>query len=165
MRSDTKAPFGAQRGERGPSHHESSRTPVESSRTNRRPVRLLLVEDEDAFRELLQAYLENEGFHVHSVRDAYDGVKWLELNVADVIITDLCMPKSDGMELLMALRKLRSNIPIIVMSGGVRGEMAGMLRAATLLGARRTLAKPFPLHQLTVAVKESLPAHRQVARA
>lgn len=160
MMLDTKPPFGNRRPDRDQPRPDSPRETQSPFAPGRRRPRLLLVEDEDAFSELLQAYLENEGFTVHGVKDGRAGAAWLGEHSADLIITDLCMPNTDGMEFLMELRKGRSKIPIIVMSGGVRGEMAGMLRAATLLGARRTLAKPFPLQQLATAVREALPANR-----
>lgn len=122
--------------------------------------RLLLVEDEEAFRELLQTLLVAEGFAVQAVPDGRRGVEWLQDHTVDLIITDLCMPESDGMELLMKLRQLRCAVPIVVMSGGVRGDMAGMLRAARLLGTRHTLAKPFPLQHLVTAVRETLRSPR-----
>lgn len=122
--------------------------------------RLLLVEDEEAFRDLLQAFLVAEGFAVQAVPDGRRGVEWLQHHAVDLILTDLCMPEADGMELLMKLRQLRCATPIVVMSGGVRGDMAGMLRAARLLGARRTLAKPFPLQHLLTAVRETLHSFR-----
>jgi DNA-binding response OmpR family regulator len=123
-------------------------------------ARILLVEDEDAFRELLQAFLVAEGFAVQAVPDGRRGVEWLQHHTVDLILTDLCMPEADGMELLMKLRQLRCATPIVVMSGGVRGDMAGMLRAARLLGAERTLAKPFPLQHLLTAVRETLRSPR-----
>jgi DNA-binding NtrC family response regulator len=120
------------------------------------PGRILLVEDEQPFRELLQAFLESQGYRVDAVRDGRCGARWLETNVADVIVTDLCMPEVDGMELLMTIRRVHPNIPVVVMSGGVGGQMIGMLRAAELLGARRTLEKPFSLQQLATAIRETL---------
>jgi sigma-B regulation protein RsbU (phosphoserine phosphatase) len=127
--------------------------------------RLLLVEDEEAFRELLQTFLVAEGFAVQAVPDGRRGVEWLQDHNVDLIITDLCMPEADGMELLMKLRQLRCAVPIVVMSGGVRGDMAGMLRAARLLGAQQTLAKPFPLQLLVTAVRETLRSPRRIPPA
>lgn len=126
-----------------------------SQTTLSRP-RILLVEDEAPFRDLVQAYLREQGFEVRPVQDGKCGARWLREHPVDVLITDLCMPNSDGIELLMGLRKLRSRIPIIVMSGGVGGDSDAMLRAATLLGARHTLAKPFALENLGAAVREAL---------
>ena len=118
--------------------------------------RLLLVEDEGAFRELLCAFLEAEGYGVYSVGDGGSALRWLKANPVDMVITDLCMPDSDGMELLMALRKIRSTGPIIVISGGVGAHVLSLLRAAVLLGARRTLAKPFSLQELAKVVRDVL---------
>ena len=134
---------------------EKSDLPATRACNRASPPRVLLVEDEQPFRELLQAYLESQGYHVHAVRDGRCGARWLESNSVDVVVTDLCMPEVDGMELLMTIRRLHARTPVVAMSGGVGGEMVGMLRAAELLGARRTLAKPFSLHQFATAVREA----------
>jgi sigma-B regulation protein RsbU (phosphoserine phosphatase) len=118
--------------------------------------RILLVEDEQPFRELLQAFLESQGYRVQAMTDGRSAARWLETNAVDVVVTDLCMPEVDGMELLMIIRHRDSRTPVIAMSGGVGGQMVGMLRAAGLLGARCTLEKPFSLHQLAAAVRETL---------
>ena len=120
--------------------------------------RILLVEDEQPFRELLQAFLESQGYDVQALRDGRCAAQWLETNTVDVVVTDLCMPEVDGMELLMTIRKMEFSTPVIAMSGGVSGQMVGMLRAAGLLGARHTLEKPFSLLQLATAVRETLAA-------
>lgn len=118
--------------------------------------RILLVEDERPFRELLEVFLAGEGYVVHAAADGRQAARWLATNTAELVVTDLCMPESDGMQLVMELRKTHGNVPIIVMSGGVQGQMAGMLRAAELMGARRTLSKPFPLQELSRAVADVL---------
>lgn len=115
-------------------------------------ARLLLVEDERPFRELLEAFLRSQGYSVETVTDGQSAVRTLQAQRFDLIITDLCMPRFDGMELLTYMRKSNCQLPIIAMSGGVGGEMAGMLRAAKLLGAKHTLTKPFPLADLAAAV-------------
>lgn len=120
------------------------------------PAKILLVEDERPFRELIAAFLKASGYLVQTVTDGREASRWLAANPADLVLTDLCMPESDGMELLMQMRKAHPHVPIIVMSGGVGGEMAGMLRTAELLGARRTLEKPFALKDLTEAVQSVL---------
>ncbi len=133
------------------------RRPVE---TKAAPAALvvLLVEDEAAFRELLESVLSAAGHTVHAAADGRAALRLLEQHRVDVIVTDLCMPGTDGMEFLMALRATRSRVPVIAMSGGVGSNMAGMLRTAELLGARRTLAKPFALPSLLEAVHAVLVA-------
>jgi DNA-binding response OmpR family regulator len=117
---------------------------------------VLVVDDERPIRDLLRDFLEKHEFKVHSVQDGCEAIAWLQDNDVDVIVTDLCMPATDGMELLIALRKNKTTTPIIVISGGVAGTMSSMLRAAQLLGARHALEKPFPLQHLVDAIREAL---------
>lgn len=136
--------------------HPSANDPAKSVDAAGQPAgaaRLLLVEDERPFRELLESFLRSRGYSVETVTDGQSAVRSLQAQRFDLIITDLCMPRFDGMELLTHMRKSNCHVPIIAMSGGVGGEMAGMLRAATLLGARHTLTKPFPLADLAAAVQ------------
>ena len=141
----------------GPDSRVSSGSITEAESRGRASLpRVLLVEDEQPFRELLQAFLEGQGYQVQAVRDGRCGARWLESNPVDVVVTDLCMPEVDGMQLLMSIRRLHPQMPVVAMSGGVGGEMVGMLRAAKLLGARGTLEKPFSLHQFATVVREAL---------
>ena len=118
--------------------------------------RILLVEDEAGFQEFLSVFLESLGYAVDAIPDGRSAIDRLRTHHFDVIITDLCMPGFDGMELLARLKQRQCSVPIIAMSGGVSGEMAVMLRAAELLGARRTLAKPFALADLNAALRSVL---------
>ena len=122
---------------------------------------ILLAEDETAFRELLVSVLSAAGHTVHAAADGRGALRLLKQHRVDLIVSDLCMPGTDGMEFLMALRAMRSGVPVIAMSGGVGSRMAGMLHTAELLGARRTLAKPFALPLLLAAVRELLAAGRR----
>ena len=133
------------------------RLPGESAAARPQPV-VLLADDEEPFRELLTSVLHSIGCHVHVAADRRAALRLLARERVDLVITDLCMPGTDGMEFLTALRTARNRVPVIVMSGGVGSNMAGMLRAAELLGARRTLAKTFPLPDFVRAVRENLPA-------
>jgi DNA-binding response OmpR family regulator len=66
------------------------------------------------------------------------------------------MPHSDGIETLVQLRALQAGLPVIVISGGDQTHTLGLLGDAKLLGAVRTLAKPFSLSELTAAVNHAL---------
>lgn len=117
---------------------------------------VLVVDDEPSFRDLLTTLFAGAGYVVHAVADGRAALGVLAAHRVDIVVTDLCMPGIDGMELLMQLRGLRSHVPIIAISGGASGHRAGLLRAARLLGARRTLAKPFHLQELAEIVRETL---------
>jgi DNA-binding response OmpR family regulator len=76
---------------------------------------------------------------------------WREHGAAAVIL-DIHMPRADGIETLVQLRALAPDLPVIVISGGDQTRALGLLGDARLLGATRTLAKPFSLSELTAAV-------------
>lgn len=111
-------------------------------------ARILLVEDEPGLRELLEDYLGYRGYAVHAVADGRTAARWLAAHPVDIVVTDLCMPGTDGVELLLELKRQRRSVSVIAMSGGFDGDPEKLLRVAKLLGARRTLPKPFSLDQL-----------------
>jgi len=121
-------------------------------------ARILIIDDEAALRDVLARLFEREG---HEVCTAGDGVQGLQLwreQGAAVVILDIHMPRSDGIETLVQLRALAPALPVIVISGGDQTRALGLLGDARLLGATRTLAKPFPLSELTAAVNGLLGA-------
>lgn len=131
--------------------------PVEiRSEVTKSKRRILLVEDEGAFRNLLATFLRALGYAVDNAAEGQSAVRALETTRFDLIITDLCMPRYDGLELLTFLRKTQSDVPVIAMSGGSTSHKAGLLRAAELLGARVTLHKPFGLGEFEAAVAKVL---------
>lgn len=116
----------------------------------------MVVEDEPALRGLIEGALTDAGYAVRTAEHGGVALSSLSQEEVDLIVTDLCMPHVDGMELMMELRRNRSPTPVIVISGGVMGTADDMLRAARLLGACRTIEKPFSMQKLVVAVREVL---------
>ncbi|MDQ6966841.1 MAG: response regulator [Mariprofundaceae bacterium] len=84
-----------------------------------RKLRILLAEDDPVIREVFHEFLENMG---HQVTLAADGSQAIELfnrltSQLDILITDICMPHVNGLELIQHVRRQRSTLPIIAMSG------------------------------------------------
>jgi DNA-binding response OmpR family regulator len=118
--------------------------------------RILIIDDEAALRDVLARLLEREGHEVFTAGDGVDGLRlWREHGAAAVIL-DIHMPRSDGIETLVQLRAVAPELPVIVISGGDQTRALGLLSDARLLGATRTLAKPFSLSELTAAVNGAL---------
>lgn len=116
---------------------------------------ILLIEDEVLHRRVIVTALNHAG---HSVREAKDGrnaMQYWEGEVPDLVITDIFMPESDGLETIMALRRVNVVTPIIAISGH-SGDSGHYLRVAQSLGAQRTLAKPFSVDELLGAVSDTL---------
>jgi CheY-like chemotaxis protein len=117
---------------------------------------ILLLEDNDIFREVLTEALTRAG---HAVRADTDGRRVNELlheHPADLLITDLSMPNRDGVETILALRRSHPQLPIIAMSGDTSSHAALYLSIAAKLGVARTLQKPFAAATLLTAVDEVL---------
>jgi YesN/AraC family two-component response regulator len=96
----------------------------------------------------------------HQVTIACDGVEALRLVRQvnpDLIITDILMPRKDGIETIMALNETGSAIPIIAVSGGRRFISPEFnLASAALIGVKATLSKPFARAELREAIARAL---------
>jgi DNA-binding response OmpR family regulator len=121
-------------------------------------ARILIIDDEAALRDILCRLLEREGHDVLTAGDGVDGLRLWREHGAAMVILDIHMPRSDGIETLVQLRALAPTLPVIVISGGDQTRALGLLGDARLLGATRTLAKPFSLSELTAAVNYALGA-------
>lgn len=118
---------------------------------------ILLVDDDPLLRETVAAALKTAG---HEVMEARDGVKALQQfsrRRPDLIITDIFMPERDGLETIIAVRKLQPAIPVIAMSGH-SDDSSLYLHVAHKLGAQHILAKPFTLDELLGKTRDVLAA-------
>lgn len=116
---------------------------------------ILLIEDDEALRNVLAMNLRDAG---HTVREADDGRAGLKLfaqEPADVVVSDLIMPEQEGIETITTLRKNHAKLPIIAISGGFTNA-PHYLKAAAKLGANRVMAKPFTTADLISAIAEVL---------
>ena len=109
---------------------------------------ILLIDDDEPLRRALRIFLEKSGYDVAEADDGLDGLKMFEALPADLVITDLMMPEMDGLEMILALRKLSPSVPIVAVSGGWRGDSENYLRMARRFGAVKVFDKPFEFHVL-----------------
>ena len=120
---------------------------------------ILIVDDEDQIRLLVSQTLERAGYHVTEARDGKEALRLYRLAPADLVIMDILMPDQDGLETTVALRQEFPDVKIIVMTGG--SDMIGILNyldVATMLGAHRTLQKPFEMKTLLETIQAELQA-------
>lgn len=114
---------------------------------------LLIVDDEQSYRQLLSLVFEGDG---HTIRTAMNGRQALELlqdESADIIISDVRMPDMNGIELLRNARELYPDIGMVLMTAFASVEDA---REAFKLGADDFIQKPFDVEELKVIVKKTL---------
>ena len=82
-----------------------------------------------------------------------EALQRVALTPYDLVITDILMPEQDGLEVIKELRRAFPTVKIIAISGGGLFDKASALKCATLLGAHRTLAKPFGPEELLGAMR------------
>ncbi|ANS51818.1 DeoR family transcriptional regulator [Bacillus thuringiensis] len=115
-------------------------------------AKILIVDDDKAIRNLIAAYLGNEGMEIHKVEDAITALKLLEEKEFDLILLDIMMPNMDGIEACMEIRGKR-NIPIIMLSA--KSEDIDKIQGLAS-GADDYLSKPFNPLELIARVKSQL---------
>ncbi|WHZ27502.1 MAG: Response regulator [Nitrospira sp.] len=118
---------------------------------------VLVVDDQDQVRQLIRDTLEQAGYEVAEARDGKEGLDRYRARSTDLVIMDILMPDQDGLEAIMAFRREFPDTRVIAMTGG--SDATGILNfldVAKMLGARRTLQKPFELKVLLDTVAAEL---------
>src|ERR1051325_11282567 len=113
--------------------------------------RILVVEDEEKLRRVIELQLAGSGFDVDKAAAAEEALKIVDR--ADLVLTDLKLPKMDGLEFLSLIRRQNSQTPVIMMTAFGSVETAvGAMKA----GATDFLVKPFSLDHLMQVVHKAL---------
>lgn len=122
-------------------------------------ARILVIDDDELFREFLERALADAGFEVISAADGDEGLRLFTEMPLDLILCDVLMPNKDGLETIRAIRSISTRLPIISMTGGVLADTEdGLddLRMSMAFGATRTIGKPFRANKLLKLVRECL---------
>ncbi len=118
------------------------------------PARILVIDDDDAIRRLIVKYLEKNGLETYEAADGLEGIKIFRKTKPDLLLCDMRMPDTDGIEVLKVVKNESPLTPIIMISGaGLIDDVVEALR----LGAWDFLIKPFSnISILKHAVNNSL---------
>ena len=127
-------------------------------------TKVIVIDDEEDIRIVLKEIFLREGFEVEVASDGNEGMNLLREHGADLVVTDIIMPGSDGVETAYDIRMEFPKTKIIVMSGGGNAASLGYeataitttayLASAAAIGADLTLTKPFDREELVRAAKE-----------
>ena len=119
-------------------------------------ARILVIDDQDSIRRVVRRALEQDGHEVFDASDGEVGMEILESQSFDVVITDIFMPGQDGIVTLRQVRKRFPKVKVIVISGGDSTGMMDLREDAELLGAVKSLQKPFNAREIMDVVKSVL---------
>ncbi len=116
------------------------------------PTEILLVDDEKAFVEVMTERLKRRGFHVRAAFGGEEALRKLEEKDSDVVILDVRMPEMDGLETLRAIKKVRPETEVILLTGhaSVEAALDGMKH-----GANDYLIKPADFDQLLEKIRNA----------
>jgi DNA-binding NtrC family response regulator len=117
--------------------------------------RILVIEDEASIRRVLKKIIseENETYHVEEAEDGLLGLEMIKNNDYDLILCDIKMPKMDGVEVLEKVKKIKPEIPIVMISG--HGDLDTAVNTMRL-GAFDYISKPPDLNRLLNTVRNAL---------
>ncbi len=119
--------------------------------------RILIVEDNIGMRNVLEKTLRMKGYDVFSVGTGENAVRLFTSDIFDLVITDLRLPKMDGLEVLKKIKKLSSTTVVIIMTA--YGTIENAIEAMKL-GAYDYILKPFSLEEIEIKVEKALSQQR-----
>jgi DNA-binding NtrC family response regulator len=115
--------------------------------------RILIVEDRDSLRRMLERALSQEGYEVTAAADAQAGIRAVDERPFDFVLTDLKLPDLSGLEVLEASRRAQPRVPVVVLTGfGTVGAAVEAMK----LGAYDFLEKPLEIDDLSRLIERAI---------
>ncbi|MEW6115981.1 MAG: sigma-54 dependent transcriptional regulator [Nitrospirota bacterium] len=118
---------------------------------------VLIVDDEEGIRESLSGIFEDEGYQVVTASSGEEAVESVRDHAPDVVLLDVWLPRMDGIETLIKMKEIDSNLPVIMISGHGNIEVAVK---ATRSGAYDFLEKPLSLEKVLIVARRALERRR-----
>ena len=117
--------------------------------------KILIIEDEAAIRRVLMKIIseENDAYNVEEAEDGLQGMEMIKNNDYDLVLCDIKMPKMDGVEVLEKAKKIKPEVPIVMISG--HGDLDTAVNTMRL-GAFDYISKPPDLNRLLNTVRNAL---------
>lgn len=118
-----------------------------------KPIKILVVDDEEPVRGMLSAFLEGMGHSVATAANGLQGLTLLQTGGYDLVVSDVTMPQMNGLQLLESIRKHYEGVLVILMSGGVKSHLES---EALRKGAYAFVSKPLDLRMLRAIIDRAV---------
>ena len=112
---------------------------------------ILVIDDEDAQRNILMGYLEKKGFSIYSASSGNEGIKLVKNNLIDIVLSDYKMPDKTGIEVLEEVKKINPEISFVILTA--YGTIENAVKAMRL-GAFDYISKPVDLDELDLMIEK-----------
>ena len=119
---------------------------------------VLVIDDESAIRNCVTEAFSHAGFCVLEASDGVEGLEKFVKHRPTIVVTDIVMPGKEGMEIILEMKKLLPDVPIIAISGGGRLAPDDYLDMACKLGADSAMSKPFSLEARVRTARNLVPS-------
>lgn len=116
--------------------------------------RILLIDDHEQVREMLGELLDSAGYEVTKAADGAEGLRLFRAHPVDLVITDVIMPETEGLEVISEVKQMAPSTKVIAVSGGGYNNNMSYLTIAERMGADKTISKPFKIELFLSTVKE-----------
>ena len=122
--------------------------------------KVLVIDDEQYIRRLVQSEFALEGFEVLTAKNGEEGLKLFENQGFDLVLLDIRLPRTNGMEILRILKREYPQTPVIMITG--HGDIKTAVESMNL-GARDYITKPFKLSDLLAMIKQVVRDNQEMA--
>ena len=123
------------------------------------PLSILVADDDDSIRLLVQRLLKDAGHAVITVGSAREACDAMTRQPFDLVVTDILMPDGDGIDLITEVKKAQPQARVLAMSGGGRYvEGSDCLKLSKGVGEHEVVMKPFTAEQFKVAIETAVAA-------
>ena len=114
-----------------------------------RPFKILVIDDDNAVRQVVCDSLTECGYQIECARDGEEGLDIVNHSYnPDIVICDIIMPRKEGIETIIELKRSLPGVKVIAISGGGRTKAGDFLQLAEKLGANASVEKPIDMDHL-----------------
>lgn len=117
---------------------------------DKKTITILVIDDDERVRTLLRDILLFGGFNVIEAHDGNSGIRYLEDSCVDLVLTDLGMPEMNGWEVAKRVKRLRPNLPVILVTGWGTGLEEEEINCS---GVDSVISKPFQVNEILENVR------------